>query len=89
MIQFATQAALRSRIPISLCGEMAGDPRYAPLLLGLGLRELSMVPVKIPVLKQRIREMDLAAATQRADAIMGHVDPGRIAALLDDFNGLA
>ena len=89
LIQFATQAALRSRIPISLCGEMAGDPRYAPLLLGLGLRELSMVPVKIPVLKQRIREMDLAAATQRADAIMGHVDPGRIAALLDDFNGLA
>ncbi|PIW27306.1 MAG: phosphoenolpyruvate--protein phosphotransferase [Rhodospirillales bacterium CG15_BIG_FIL_POST_REV_8_21_14_020_66_15] len=89
LIQFATQAALRSRIPISLCGEMAGDPRYAPLLLGLGLRELSMVAANIPVVKQRIREMDMAAANRRADAIMGQVDPGRIAALLDDFNGLA
>ena len=89
LIQFATQAALRSRIPISLCGEMAGDPRYAPLLLGLGLRELSMVPANIPVVKQRIRDMDLAAAQRRADAIMGQVDTGRITALLDDFNGLS
>lgn len=89
LIQFATQAALRSRIPISLCGEMAGDPRYAPLLLGLGLRELSMVPANIPLVKQRIRDMDLAAAQRRADAIMGQVDTGRITALLDDFNGLA
>ena len=89
LIQFATQAALRSRIPISLCGEIAGDPRYAPLLLGLGLRELSMVPSNIPLVKQRIRELEMAAATRRADAIMGQVDPGRIAALLDDFNGLA
>ncbi len=89
LIQFATGAALRARIPISLCGEMAGDPRYAPLLLGLGLRELSMLPANIPLVKQRIREMDHTAAAHRADAIMGHVDPGRIAALLDDFNGLA
>lgn len=89
LIQFATSAALRARIPISLCGEIAGDPRYAPLLLGLGLRELSMVPANIPLVKQRIRALDIAAATRRADAIMGQVDPGRIAALLDDFNGLS
>ena len=41
LIQFATEAALRARIPVSVCGEIAGDPRYAPLLLGLGIRELS------------------------------------------------
>ncbi len=87
LIQFAAQAALRARIPISVCGEMAGDPRYTPLLLGLGLRELSMAAAKIPVIKQRIREMEMAAAGLRADAIMGQVDPGRIATLLDDFNG--
>ncbi len=89
LIQFAVQAALRARIPISLCGEMAGDPRYSALLLGLGLRELSMVPANIPILKQRLRDMDLAAASLRADAIMGQVDQGRIAAMLDDFNGMA
>jgi phosphotransferase system enzyme I (PtsI) len=42
LIQFATEAALRARIPISVCGEIAGDPRYAALLMGLGIRELSM-----------------------------------------------
>ena len=40
LIQFATEAALRARIPISVCGEIAGDPSFTPLLLGLGIREL-------------------------------------------------
>ena len=34
LIQFATEAALRARIPVSVCGEIAGDPRFTPLLLG-------------------------------------------------------
>ncbi|MEJ0049009.1 MAG: putative PEP-binding protein [Rhodospirillales bacterium] len=38
LIQFATEAALRMRMPVSVCGEMAGNPRLTPLLLGLGLR---------------------------------------------------
>ncbi len=89
LIQFAAGAALRARIPISICGEMAGDPRYSALLLGLGLRELSMTPSNIPRVKQRIRKMDLAAANHRAGVIMDQVDAGRIAMLLDDFNALA
>jgi phosphotransferase system enzyme I (PtsI) len=89
LIQFTTEAALRNRIPVSLCGEMAGDPRYTALLLGLGIRELSMAPIKIARIKNRVRGIDLAAAALRAQAIMGQSDPGRIAALLDDFNALA
>ena len=89
LIQFATSAALRGRIPISICGEMAGDPRYTALLLGLGLRELSMSPAAIPRVKQRIREMDALAAVTRANLIMDQTDAGRIATLLDDFNSLA
>jgi phosphotransferase system enzyme I (PtsI) len=89
LIQFTAGAALRARIPVSICGEMAGDPRYTALLLGLGLRELSMTPSKIARVKRRIREMDLISATQRAELIMDQVDPGRIATLLDDFNALA
>ncbi len=89
LIQFAAGAALRARIPISICGEMAGDPRYSALLLGLGIRELSMTPSNIPRVKQRIREMDLAAANHRAGVIMDQIDAGRIAMLLDDFNALA
>jgi len=89
LIQFAAGAALRARIPISICGEMAGDPRYTALLLGLGIRELSMTPSNLLLVKKRIREMDMAAANHRAGVIMDQIDAGRIAMLLDDFNALA
>jgi phosphotransferase system enzyme I (PtsI) len=89
LIRFAIEAAERRDIPISICGEMAGEPRYAALLLGLGLRELSMAPRNIPRIKQRIRSLDMVAATRRANAIMDQSDVGRIAALLDDFNTVA
>ena len=89
LIQFTTQAALQARIPISLCGEMAGDPRYTALLLGLGIRDLSMATNSLPRVKLRIRSLDLHAATRRAQLIMDQWDFGRIATLLDDFNALA
>jgi phosphotransferase system enzyme I (PtsI) len=89
LIEFAVEAAARRRIPIGICGEMAGDPRYAALLLGLGLRELSMSPGNLPRVKHRIRNLDMIAATRRAEAIMDQSDAGRIAALLDDFNAMA
>ena len=89
LIQFTAEAALRARIPISVCGEIAGDPSFAPLLLGLGLRELSMVATALPRVKQRIRSIDFLAATRCAQVIMEQADSGRIAALLDDFNSLA
>ncbi len=89
LIQFAIEAANRARIPISVCGEMAGDPRFTALLIGLGLRELSMTPGSILRVKQRIRSLDIVAASRRASAIMDQWDSGRIAALLDDFNALA
>jgi phosphotransferase system enzyme I (PtsI) len=89
LVQFAAEAALRARIPVSICGEVAGDPRYTALLLGLGFRELSMTALSIPRVKRRIRDIDLVAADRRARLIMDQVDSGRIAALLDDFNALA
>jgi phosphotransferase system enzyme I (PtsI) len=89
LIQFATEAALRARIPISVCGEIAGDPRYAPLLIGLGIRELSMASPSLPRVKQRVRSLEFLSAARCARLIMEQADAGRIAALLDDFNALA
>lgn len=89
LIQFTAQAALRARIPVSVCGEMAGDPRFTALLLGLGVHELSMAAANVPRVKQRVRGMDLTAATRRAEMIMDQADSGRIAMLIDDFNALA
>jgi phosphoenolpyruvate-protein phosphotransferase (PTS system enzyme I) len=86
LIQFTVQAAARARIPVSICGEIAGDPRYAALLLGLGVRHLSMSPVNLPLVKRRVRSLDLTEAIKRTDMIMTQTDSGRIAALLDDFN---
>jgi phosphotransferase system enzyme I (PtsI) len=89
LIQFSIEAALRARISVSLCGEVAGDPRYTALLLGLGIRDLSMAPSNIGRVKSRVRTLDMVAAMRRARAIMDQWDDGRIAALLDDFNALA
>ncbi len=89
LIVLAGEAARTRRIPINLCGEMAGDPRYTALLLGVGLRDLSMPAPHLPRVKQRIRGLDLSEATRRADTILEQSDSGRIAALLDDFNALA
>jgi phosphotransferase system enzyme I (PtsI) len=89
LIQFTVEAALRARIPVSVCGEIAGDPRFTALLIGLGVRELSMTAKAIPRVKSRILSVDMHAAGRRAMMIMEQVDSGRIAALLDDFNETA
>ena len=87
LIQFSLEAANRQKIPVSICGEIAGDERYSALLIGLGFRELSMAAQTIPRVKRRIREIDLTAANRRAGQILDQVDSGRIATLIDDFNG--
>ena len=89
LVQFTVEAALRARIPVSVCGEMAADSRFTALLLGLGVRELSMTSGALPLVKKRVRSLDLMEATRRARTIMDQSDSGRIAALLDDFNAAA
>lgn len=89
LIQFATEAALRARLPISVCGEIAGDPKFTPLLLGLGIQDLSMSASNLPKVKARIRSIDYLAATRCARFIMDQWDAGRITTILDDFNGLS
>lgn len=86
LIQMSVSAAQRNDIPISICGEIAGDPRYGPLLVGLGVRELSMAAKSLPRVKQRIRAISASTAGRRALAILDQWDEGRISALLDDFN---
>ena len=59
MIKQVVGAAKREGISVAMCGEMAGEPLLAPLLLGLGLDELSVNPTSIPFLKQLIRMISL------------------------------
>ena len=82
-------SALRAGIPVSVCGEIAGDPRYTALLLGLGIRTLSMVPASLPRVKRRLRLLTMAEATRTARHIMEQSDERRISSLLDAAAGPA
>jgi phosphotransferase system enzyme I (PtsI) len=88
LIKYATEAAKKGGIPVNICGEMAGDPRFTALLLGLGLRDLSMAAPNLPRVKQRILDLDMTDAEKRTEQIMEQSDSGVIATLLDDFNAL-
>ncbi|WP_173983950.1 phosphoenolpyruvate--protein phosphotransferase [Magnetospirillum sp. SS-4] len=86
LIQFSAEAATRARIPVCVCGEVAGDPRFTALLLGLGIRDLSMTTSNVPVVKNRIRSLDLGGAIRCAQRIMEQSDGGHIVRILDGFN---
>ncbi|BBK33650.1 phosphoenolpyruvate--protein phosphotransferase [Stella humosa] len=86
LIVFAVTAARERGIPISVCGEIAGDPRYTALLLGLGLRELSMSPGSLPRVKERLRAVDVAEAqTLAARSVAAH-DAAHVMVLVEHFN---
>lgn len=59
MIHFIVQSGRKAGISVSMCGEMAGDPFYTAVLLGLGLRTFSMTPSSIPLIKSVIRSLDI------------------------------
>ena len=60
MIKRTADVAKDHGITVGMCGEMANQPLYAPLLLGMGLHELSMNPQAIPVVKRMIRSVRIA-----------------------------
>ena len=85
LIRFATDAARRAGIPVNLCGEIAGNPRFTAMLLGFGLRDLSMAPLNVPRVKQRILALDASAAARHAEELLSQSEAARIARLIDDF----
>jgi phosphotransferase system enzyme I (PtsI) len=85
LVQFTTQAAIHARKPVSVCGEMAANPRLTPLLVGLGVRSLSMNPAALPRVKQTIRNLSADACRKFANDVMREHDPDRIEALFARF----
>jgi phosphotransferase system enzyme I (PtsI) len=71
MIKHTADVARANRIPVHMCGEMAGRPLHAPLLLGLGLNELSMNPQAIPLVKRMIRSISLAESKKVVKTVLG------------------
>jgi len=82
VIQEIVRAAGAAGLPLSLCGEMAADPLQALLLIGFGVRELSMSPAAIPRVKEAVRAVTLEAAHDAALACLSLATAGEIESLL-------
>ena len=85
LIQFATEAALRMRMPVSVCGEMGGNPALIPLLMGLGLRSFSMNASALPRVKQVVRSVEIDACARFARKVMEQSDPEAIRQMVAGF----
>ena len=72
-------------VTVSVCGEMAGDPVFAPLLLGLGVDALSMSPAWLPSVKYMVRAMTMADARALAAEALTLTSPKEIYARCDAF----
>ena len=66
LLKRVIDAARRANVPVHMCGEMSGDPLYTVLLLGLGLRHLSVTPHVIPEIKKVVRSVTTRRSKQVA-----------------------
>ena len=65
------EAVCRTGVPVAVCGELAADDHATALLVGLGVRELSVTPRAVPAIKQRVRGLDGGQAATLAAAALG------------------
>jgi phosphoenolpyruvate-protein phosphotransferase (PTS system enzyme I) len=79
------EEAHKQKVSVSVCGEMAGDPVFAPLLLGLGIDALSMSPAWLPQVKYLIRSMTMVDARALAAEALTLASPKEIYARCDAF----
>jgi phosphotransferase system enzyme I (PtsI) len=88
LISHVISSANRLGVPVSVCGEMAGEPIYTRLLLGLGLREFSMISAQVPSIKQRVLSTSLPEIVSLTQKITRAEDPMKIRDLLESLNDL-
>ncbi|OGI55506.1 MAG: phosphoenolpyruvate--protein phosphotransferase, partial [Candidatus Muproteobacteria bacterium RIFCSPHIGHO2_12_FULL_60_33] len=86
LISITIKAGKQARIPVAMCGEMAGDPRYTRLLLGLGLTEFSMHPATLLEVKKIVREADVGQFTRFARDLLKLRDPREVHARVEKQN---
>ena len=83
MIRYVTRAAKAANIPVSICGEMAGDPLFTELLIGLGIDSLSMSSVAIPAVHAEIVNARLSTAKRFASRVLTASTVQDVRALLE------
>jgi phosphoenolpyruvate-protein kinase (PTS system EI component) len=80
LIAASAGAAVAAGKWVAACGAVAADPAAVPILLGLGVRELSVVPAAIPALKRQVRELDIATCRDLALRCLELTSPAEVRA---------
>lgn len=90
LIRMVVEAARPRRIPVNVCGSMGGEPLFTTLLIGLGLRQLSMPPHQLLEVKRVLRAVEVARACELATAALERNTAAEVQALLiDSYTKLA
>ena len=86
LLAHVISTAEKVNVPVSMCGEMAGDPNLTRLLLGMGLRQFSMFPAQIPAFKQRVKQSDISEITPIVRRILRLEESAKIQEQIDRLN---
>jgi phosphotransferase system enzyme I (PtsI) len=86
LIKMTIDAGKAAGIPVAMCGEMAGDPRYTRLLLGMGLNEFSMHHTALPEVKSVIHSSSIEALVPLVQELLNNTRTGRIPERVDSLN---
>lgn len=86
LISLTLQVGRRAKIPVAMCGEMAGDPRYTRLLLGMGLQEFSAHPSNLLEIKQIINRSKISELEKPTKKILSTTVPNKIGTMVDALN---
>ena len=86
LVRNIIQAGKAAGIPVSMCGEMAGDPVFTRLLMGLGLREFSMEPSQLLEIRRQVRQTRLSAVPEWIERILECTDTSALHGLVDQLN---
>lgn len=87
LLKHVTDSAARYDVPVFMCGEMAGEVIYVPILLGMGLKELSTNPQTIPVIKNAIRELNVDRAKEFVAQLLKQDSTEKIERLVENAYG--
>jgi phosphotransferase system enzyme I (PtsI) len=86
LIAHTLASAEKVGVPVSVCGEMAGDPNLTRLLLGMGLRIFSMHPAQILNVKQKVLKSDIAELAPNVRKMLRLDEPGKLREALEKLN---
>ena len=87
LLKYVVDSAKKKGVTVSICGEMAGNAEYAPLLVGLGFDELSMTAHSILEVRKRIRTLSAESCVDFADNVLSLPDATSIEKALGEYNG--